>query len=177
MMRLDFVLATIMVFVGIVVVALSELMNEGSGDQDYTLRAALASLEANAFIVAFAGVGTMILWLRKRQSIQTPVSRLGEIQTEVSFFRTMEPSLLSGATYKPQTYATDQGGRISLAVKTLLYLVSICIPGFGCMAGGILMANTKPGYGIVGRNCIKAGIASLTVITALIALTYLAIHH
>ena len=168
-----FALAIAMVFAGMIVIALSALMNEGLEGRDQRLGTLLFGLAGNALLVVFAGVGTMIVWNRARQTLQANVSGTKESETDTSFFRTMSPSLLSG--YVPKT-RFDPGTQFDPpTAHGLLYLFAILTPGFGSLAGVLFMMSEKPGYQVAGKNCAKISVASLSILAMLTLLLCLAV--
>ena len=88
----------------------------------------------------------------------------------------MEPPTLLGAVNGIQTHAAGRETQVSGGVKALLYLLSICVPAMGSVAGAALYVNAKPNYGRVGRKCMIISILSLIALTALVAFVYVTIH-
>lgn len=175
--RTDLVLAVILVLVGIVIVASSVLQYRDSDVQDHELRSILASLGANAFILAFVGIGITIFWWFRRSAFLIPESKAEKSETGSSSFHVVERSPFCGAIFRSRTDARNQRADIPLAVRVFLYLVCICTPGFGCVAGGALMANERPKYRIIGRRCLKIAVISLAIMTMMVAIGNTAVNY
>ena len=175
--RADLVLAVILVLVGIFIVASSALQYLGSDVQDHELRSILASLGTNAFILVLVGIGITIFQWFRRSAFLIPESKAEKSETGSSFFHVMERSPFGGAIFRSRTDARNQRADIPLAVRAFLYLVCICIPGFGSVAGGALMTNERPKYRIVGRRSLKIAVISLAIMTMMVAIGNTAVNH
>lgn len=160
-------LATVLIIVGVSVVALSRVVTGGSGSHYYGERDFFLSIEVNCYIVVAAGVGMMIYDLSRGRALTRPESEVPQHATEESFFHRMNPSAFSGAVYGTQARATVPEAHVSTGIRALLYLLSICIPAAGSVAGTIIYTNAKPEYKRVGKMCMMLSAVGLVVIFAL----------
>ncbi|MFY9606327.1 MAG: hypothetical protein WAS24_06330 [Thermoplasmata archaeon] len=121
------------------------------------------------------GVGMMIYDLSRGRALTRPESEVPEHATEEYFFRRMNLSAFSGAIYGTQTRATVPEAHVSTGIRAVLYLLSICIPALGSVAGTIVYTNAKPEYKRVGKMCMMLSAVGLVVIFALGVLLFVVI--
>lgn len=172
----DLPLAATLIIVGVAVVVLSVAAIGYSNNLDHLERDVFVSAGGNGFLMAFVGAGMMIHLLSRRRASPGPKRIAGEPTPEKTFFREMEPPSLLGAVNGFQTQTAEREIQVSGGVRAILYLLSICVPALGSVAGAALCVNAKPNYGRIGRKCMIISVLSLLVLTAIVAFVYVTIH-
>lgn len=174
--RSDLPLAAILIIFGVAVLALCLAAIAPSSNPDYLEREAFASLGINAFLMAFVGGGMMAFLLSLRRASSKNESGAAGTAPGRSFFREARTTTILGPSYVPQMSTAMREGQVNVGVKILLYLLAICIPAAGSIAGAALYVNAQRDYRLVGRRCIIVSLLSLIVLTALLAFVYAVVH-